>query len=70
MQQASEPAAQTAEDCPDATVSGDNNCNSSSSSSINPDYEKLLAELLGDRSHQVLHQMNKLLLLEGQAFGR
>jgi hypothetical protein len=72
MQQASEPATQTAEDCPDATVSGNNNsCSSSnSSSSSSPVYEKLLAELLGDRCHQVLHQMNKLLLLENQAFGR
>jgi hypothetical protein len=72
MQQASEPAGQTAanfsEDCPGASVNVSNTCSSSSSSS--PVYEKLLAELLGDRSYQVLHQMNKLLLLEGQAFGR
>jgi hypothetical protein len=63
MQQAAEPVDGRVEDCSDATVNGSN----SSGSLL---YEKLLADLLGDRSHQVLHQMNKLLLLEGQAFGR
>jgi hypothetical protein len=64
MQQASEPADQAAEAGADAAAG------SSSRSSDSHVYEKRLAELLGHRSHQVLHQMNKLLLLESQAFGR
>jgi hypothetical protein len=63
MQQAVTPD-QAAEDAAETMATGSSNASSGSHV-----YEKLLAELLGHRSHQVLHQMNKLLLLESQAFG-
>ncbi|WIA11274.1 hypothetical protein OEZ85_011398 [Tetradesmus obliquus] len=63
MQQASE-ADQATEIGADSSAAG------SSKGSGSHVYEKLLAELLGARSPHVLHQMNKLLLLESQAFGR